>query len=130
MREKENWITLATFNWLPEAEILKGLLESEGIETFIPEHHLSTIDPMAIGRVIRVQVRAPDFENANGIYREFQPESTEAQCPSCGSADLVETPLGVRGWVEYILSALKMSPMTRHRKKFCRDCGWKTEDQN
>ncbi len=72
MNTNENWITVATFSQLAEAEILKGLLESEGIETFIPEHYLGSIIPMATGMLIRVQVRESFAAAASAIVAEFR----------------------------------------------------------
>jgi hypothetical protein len=124
----EDWVTVATFTWLQEAQILKGLFESENIETFIPEEHMSTINPMATGMQVRVQVKAFRVEMAKRMIAEFQPLSVKQVCPSCGSDECTNAPdakgTRSRNWVKFILGLLVMVPMRRgHSRKKCGKCG-------
>jgi hypothetical protein len=123
MSEKENWVTIASYTWPPEAQILKGYLESAGIEAFIPEQHTSAINPMATAMQIRVQVRESEVESARALLLELHPTQKKSACPKCKSEEVVTTPLGIKGWVQFVLCALAVVPMRRAHRQVCGSCG-------
>jgi hypothetical protein len=60
------WVEVRSCNWLHEAQFLKSLLESAGIEVLIPDEYVLGVQPFyaaALGGV-RVLVRHGDLERA------------------------------------------------------------------
>jgi hypothetical protein len=71
----EHWEQVANVNWLHEAEFVKSVLESEGIDTMLPDEHTVSIQPgvaTALGG-IRVMVRADDLQRATQLLNDVQP---------------------------------------------------------
>jgi hypothetical protein len=80
-RESSDLVTLTVAQDLASARLFQGLLQSAGIECFIPDEHLlsqaSYLSGIAGG--MRVQVRAADRERAQGLLQDFgTPDSPEA----------------------------------------------------
>lgn len=72
MENKEsNWVEIATFTYPSEVQVLRSLLESEGIECFLKNEFMSDIFPgiSDIGN-IELQVQQQDEERALEIMRE------------------------------------------------------------
>ena len=63
---------LARFNTVIEADIIKLLLESEGIESTVLDENLSFTLGATFSQGIRLQVREEDYEKALKIYNESQ----------------------------------------------------------
>jgi hypothetical protein len=89
--DPEEVVTLVRFGELPAAQLLCGRLESEGIESFIPDAimaaqtwHLNR----AIGG-IRVQVRKADLERAKEILE--QPGLAEDAALAASAENMAET---------------------------------------
>ena len=85
------WVTIATFTQPTEAHVIKGKLESEGVEAIIADEHVLGVQPLyshAIGGA-KVQVKAEDVERARDILSEHsgaaQPALSEVVCPDCQS---------------------------------------------
>ncbi len=113
---------IAEFPYSAEAQIVKGKLESAGIETFLRDAVTIDSDPLlshAIGGV-KLFVRTDDVPRALAILAEvhlFPVEDTAAPfCPQCGDRYPIpdETPTG-------ILRRL-FSSVTRYQ---CPKCGKK-----
>jgi hypothetical protein len=128
----EDWVTIADFNWLAEAQILKTALESSGIEVFIPEEHISTINPGVTGVQVRVQVRESQAEDARAFVDDTQKDVSSSskkaggqseKCSVCGNSGVRVSPVGIKGYFLFILCALIMVPMKSHQKKVCAHCG-------
>ena len=51
------------------AELIKSILESAGIECFIPDHNLGLLYGGALG--LKIQVRPEDVEKANSIIAQL-----------------------------------------------------------
>jgi hypothetical protein len=123
MNQVENWVTISVFSWLPEAEVLKGFLESEGIEAFIPEQYIGSINPMVTAMQVRVQVRTSSVEEAKELLHDFQPDAQIATCPGCGSDDIRIKPTGLKGWFKFVIGALTVTPMRGPVRRVCGACG-------
>ncbi|MCJ8167233.1 DUF2007 domain-containing protein [Pontibacter sp. E15-1] len=117
----ERLITIATFNDVTEAYILKGRLESEGILCFLGDEHIIGAHPfysVAVGGV-KLKVTENDEDEARGILKQIWQGSTnfdydtidlappdaaepppveQVTCPRCGSTDTAQRP--------YLLDAL------------------------
>jgi len=80
-------ITLQTFHLSYKAYLLKSILDSEGIESYIYDEHLVTANPMYANTVggIKLKIRKRDFECAclvlEGTEYEivFQKEEEQSQ---------------------------------------------------
>jgi DNA-directed RNA polymerase subunit RPC12/RpoP len=111
----ERLITIATFNEVTEAHILKGRLESEGILCFLGDEHIVGAHPfyaVAVGGV-KLKVTENDVEEAKAILKNIRQGDTlydydtidmassiseesaatkTVKCPSCGSNDTAVRP--------------------------------------
>lgn len=68
-----NLILLERFTWAHEYNILKTILESNGIEVFMRDELTINVDPLlsyAIGG-IKMYVKESDFETASKIVKDF-----------------------------------------------------------
>src|SRR5512137_2463921 len=72
-RERPDLVTLTVAQDLASARLFQGLLQSAGIECFIPdEHMLSQASYLAgIAGGLRVQVRTADRERAHELLQDF-----------------------------------------------------------
>lgn len=64
-------VVVASFLNPNEAYLFRGLLESEGIESFIYHEHSTMYTPVIIGGV-RVAVRKKDLEQARSILKQIE----------------------------------------------------------
>lgn len=69
MPRPEEWVVVRNCVWLHEAHVIVAVLETEGIETFLPDSHVASIRPELSGALggIRVFVRESDLELAHEI---------------------------------------------------------------
>ena len=68
----ENFITILTVTYPHELAVIRGRLESEGIESFAKDEMTVSVNPFysnAIGG-IKLQVRESDLDEAMGILKE------------------------------------------------------------
>lgn len=144
-----DWITVATFTYPHQSAILKGRLESEGIQCFIKDENIVNANPFysnAVGGV-KVQVRENDAERASEIVKdyfynvnsedEFEPEppvvykpedpeispQEKIKCPFCGSTEVNrdKTPSRINIILVLLLGIPLLFP---GRKKYhCFNCG-------
>jgi hypothetical protein len=74
-------VTVATFDFLPDAEIAKGRLLAEGIQCRLADQHLVQTDwlySIAVGG-IKLQVAAKDVDQARAaLDRDFSDELDDA----------------------------------------------------
>lgn len=80
-RDKPDLVTLTVAQDLASARLFQGLLQSAGIECFIPDEHMlsqaSYLSGIAGG--LRVQVRTADRERAQELLQDFgTPDSPDA----------------------------------------------------
>ena len=133
----EEFKLLKTFLNPVNANITKGLLESNEIEAFIFDENTLSVDPIlttALGG-IRLMVRSSDYENAFNILTEVGEENAKGEsnlkCPVCGSSDIkIKNP---PNWTYFIimLFTFASTPNTGNRKKyFCKKCGNRWEESD
>jgi hypothetical protein len=73
-QDENAWVEVRNCNWLHEAQLIKSVLESAGIEAMIPDEHTLGVQPLygaAFGGV-RVMVRAGDLSRAIECLSEEQ----------------------------------------------------------
>jgi hypothetical protein len=82
MPNENDLVTVGRFSTLPEMDMARGLLESEGIETLAPEEHLVAasggIYGMAVGW-LRLQVRGEDAERAKALLESSVSEEQSGE---------------------------------------------------
>lgn len=120
-------IRLTTCNNSIEANMLKNLLENEGIECFLTNEYFSNMMPGYSGMMgagVGVMIDDKDLETAQKVLAGSASEQKKV-CPYCGSEDIVFG-LGRRklGKIAVILlSLLLIIPFGNIRKKyFCKTC--------
>jgi hypothetical protein len=122
----QDWETVATFPWLPEALIVRSMLQNEGIEAFIPEEHSVSVNPVMTGMVVRVQVREKDAAVARTLIQEVEESVPEDKkvCPNCGSDRFRLEPKTTKNFWTFIFGLFVGLPFRRHSsKKSCANCG-------
>lgn len=116
-------ITIATFNHGLEANIKKGLLENEGIPTFIRDENFVSQFPwgsQAVGGV-KLQVRTEDAEKACELLQKDYNELNVMTCPNCGSKQLTKVPSNAWfAWISLLLVGIPF--LFRKTKVNCAGC--------
>jgi hypothetical protein len=82
MDHPHGWVQVRNCNWLHQAQFLKSVLESEGIDVQLPDEHVLGVQPFygaAIGGV-RVMVRPADLQRATELL-ESVPDAAPPETP-------------------------------------------------
>jgi len=133
----EEFKLLKSFQNVVNANITKGLLEANGIEAFIFDENILSVDPIlttALGG-IRLMIRSSDYEYALVILKEVDDEnskeSSNLKCAICGSSDINIKNLPNWTYFFIMLFSFASTPLAGNRKKYkCRKCSnkWKNLD--
>lgn len=128
-------ITLKTFDNGPEAHIVKSKLESEGINSFLFDENMVSLNPLyniTVGG-IKLKINETDLERAQEILGAVENtpltnETGEAiKCPKCGSANLFigfKSMKGVKGIASLFFSIVFMVfPIFFKSTYSCKECG-------
>lgn len=128
-------VQIKTFDDAISAHIVRNKLESEGIECFIHDEHIVTMNPLfnfAVGGV-KLRVREEDATRALEFIREIEGEplidsnDQAIKCPNCASTDLYSnfrSMKGVMGVVSAIVSfLLSVYPIYMKTVYRCKECG-------
>ncbi len=129
---KNTFVNIARFQYSSEAQIVKGKLQSEGIEVFLADQVLIDTDPLvsqAIGG-IKLNVYADDEERARGILNEIHnysldDEGNRVVCPSCSSSRVkVYTHIkDVRSFFAFLFSFLTFALPIHYKYDYhCENC--------
>jgi hypothetical protein len=81
MAETNELVTVGRFSTLPEMDMARGLLESEGIDCLTPEEHLVAATGGIYGQAVgwlRLQVRPQDAERAKALLESFDGQELES----------------------------------------------------
>ena len=70
--ETEKLITVLTFNFVHEAAIVQGRLQSEGVECFLQNKHTVQTNPLVTNAIggVKLQVRESDLQRSIEILKE------------------------------------------------------------
>lgn len=73
--DDEQLVTVRTCNYLHEAELIKSVLDSEGIAAEIPDAYMAGVQPGLGGTIggIRVVVHSSDLERAERVLAAVVP---------------------------------------------------------
>ena len=129
---KEQFVTIARFQYSSEAQIVKGKLQSEDITVFLKDQVLIDTDPLisrAIGG-IKLDVRAEDAVRAREILEEIETYSVDdsgqpLNCPDCGSnAVVLQTSIrDIRSFLAFLFSFLTFAlPIHTSYTYHCENC--------
>ena len=86
----KNLVTLGSFEFLADEQIIKGKLESEGIKVTLKDENTVGVEPFASNAIggIKLQVHTADKEQAQAIYNELRKYAVDEngdliRCPNC-----------------------------------------------
>lgn len=125
-------VTLTTCNTSFEANLIKGMLESNDIYCFLTNENFSTIMPMyngMMGAGVQVMIDESDLERAQELIHANQEdvagEENKIVCPNCNSAN-VQFGLGtnkVKKVLVVLMSLFTFIPFGNIRNSYyCKDC--------
>lgn len=131
--KNETFTTVAVFQYSSEAQIVKGRLESDGIEVFLADNLTIDTDPLvsnAIGGV-KLKVLSTQVTEAKEILNSIQPyaiddEGNALNCPNCKSThvELFSTIKDIKSFFWFIFGFLFSSlPFYTKHKYMCDVCG-------
>jgi hypothetical protein len=140
-------VTLAKFTFPTEAYPLITRLEEEGIECFLADENIVSVQPFLSNAVggVKINIREEDWERASIILKELKTESEKKEslvddkwkkgfvkvdvyCPNCESSNVYIKRFSFFKTVLAVLFAFIYLPLTFIKKEhFCADCGhiWK-----
>ncbi len=130
---KEQFKTVAIFQYSAEALIIKGRLEAEGIQVFMKDMHTIDTDPIvsnAIGGV-KIRVNAKDEALALQVLEGIEKYSTDATkssilCPKCNGKKIIlaTTIDSFKALIFFLFGfILFLLPIYQKMKYRCSDCG-------
>ncbi|SDS53011.1 putative signal transducing protein [Winogradskyella sediminis] len=132
---QNTFITIAKFQYSTEAEIIKGRLESDGIQVFLKDNITIDTDPLvsqAIGGV-KLKVLAKDEEQARAILKSIKIYSVDNEghpmvCPNCKGEHIkmYSTITNFKSLMSFLIGLLFFTlPFSTRYQYKCEDC--KTE---
>lgn len=129
---KDTFCSVAVFQYSAEAQIIRGRLEAEGIETFLFDNHTIDTDPLvsnAIGGV-KLKVRKQDEKEALKVLNSISSyalddEGEKISCPECQSSktELLTNVRSIKSFFFFCLSFLMVAlPVYIKRDYQCITC--------
>lgn len=120
-------VTLGSFEFLADVQIIKGRLESEGIVVTLKDENTVGVEPFASNAIggIKLQVFSADKENAQKIFNEVRNYAVDndgnlIECPNCAVQ---------KSEVHYLRNTLfyKLFPFFESKKYRCTNCEFITK---
>jgi DNA-directed RNA polymerase subunit RPC12/RpoP len=136
-------VTLKVFDNAIDAHLLKTRLESEGINCYLLDENMVTLNPLyniSVGG-IKLRIHKDDLEDAAAIVREIEdsPNKDESEnpvhCPNCNSTNLYtgfKSVKGTKGFLSAIVSFLFMVLPLYYKTVYrCKECEteFKTQEE-
>jgi len=129
-------VTIKTFTNSVDAHILKTILETEGIESFIFDENMASMYPMTVNNIfggVKLQIAEADLELALEIIKECDSSKLtdsngdSIMCRKCGSTDIIIDYMSYKGFfakLRVLVSfALFMPSATSKTVCKCKKCG-------
>ncbi|GMN09756.1 hypothetical protein MTsPCn9_17990 [Croceitalea sp. MTPC9] len=122
-------VTLGSFEFLADVQIIKGRLESEGITVTLKDENTIGVEPFASNAIggIKLQVFSVDKERAQEIFNEVRNYAVDdkgnlIQCPNCKER---------KSEVHYLRNTLfyKLFPFFEPKKYRCTNCEFITKTE-
>jgi predicted RNA-binding Zn-ribbon protein involved in translation (DUF1610 family) len=123
------WIPVNVYVNYIDAHIAKGVLEEEGIETWLKDENTVTIDPILTNAVggIKLMVQQADAQRAWALLDKIkQQQKAKIKCPKCGSDNIehVSTPRKASNWVTALFGYFTGNlGFAVDKVNHCFDCG-------
>ena len=123
-------VTLGSFEFLADVQIIKGRLEAEGIDVVLKDENTVGVEPFASNALggIKLQVYKSDEERAQVIFNELRNYAVDengvlVKCPNCGQS---------KSEIYYLRSSLfyKLFPFFESKKYRCTNCNFITRPQS
>ena len=129
---KDTFTTIARFQYSSEAHIVKGKLNSEGIDAFLVDDMTIDVDPLVSHAIGGVKLKVPtiQLEKAAQILESVHKYSIDDNgnnviCPNCKSnkVNFVTTVKDQRGFIFFIIAFLyTMFPFFIKSVYKCENC--------
>lgn len=112
---RDTFTTIARFNYSSEAHIIKGKLNSEGVDAFLTDDVTIDVDPLVSHAIGGVKLKVPtvQLEKAKQVLDSINKYSIDNNgenivCPNCKSnkINLVTTIKDKKGFVFFVLAFL------------------------
>ena len=125
----KDWVVLGTFEFLADVQIIKGKLESEGIEVRLKDDKTVSVEPFASNALggVKLMVHRYDEKEAKAIYNEIRNYATDKDgnlivCPICGAQ---------KSEVYYARKTIlyKLFPFLEPKKYKCNNCNFLTKSK-
>ena len=123
---------IGTYQYSSEAIIIKGKLESEGIEVFMRDNNTVDANPLYSNAVggIKLFVKEEDLEKAQLILSEVSQYSLDEnnqliKCPKCNAeqVEMVTSIKDIRSFLAFLFSVLVVyMPFYSKHKYKCQSC--------
>ena len=125
-------ITIAKVSYIHEADLICMKLGGAGIESFIADQMMASINPLYSGAIggIRIQIDEKDLEKAREILSGSIPPVDKGifLCPNCSSDSVEYEHVSKRS--AFLSLFLFSMPFTWVKRKCtCKDCGHKWKDE-
>lgn len=128
-------ITIKTFDSSIEAHLLKSKLESEGIECFIIDENIVTLNVLFSNATggIKLQINSEDLPKATVIVNEIEMQKSNRdilECANCGSTEFYDFKSfgSVKGIISLVVTLFfVVYPIFFKRMYKCKKCGYKVE---
>ena len=122
------FVLIKRFDNSIDAHLFRISLENEGIECFLVDEEIVTINPLYSNAVggIKAKVRQEDLERTLDFLKSIEKEQVIA-CPSCGSKDIhldYTSKKALPHWIASLFSLLTVTyPITGKMFNTCKACG-------
>ncbi|UII74481.1 DUF2007 domain-containing protein [Flagellimonas sp. HMM57] len=124
---EQEFFTLGSFEFPADVQIIKGKLESEGIQVFLKDENTINSDPLISGAIggVKLLVYSADKDIAQRIYDEVRNYATDKDgkpivCPNCSAT---------KSEIYYLRNSIfyKLFPFFEPRKYKCAQCNFITK---
>ena len=130
-------VPLKRFDNSFQANIVKGRLETEGIECFLTNDNLTTLFPQftnLMGMGIDLMVSEENYEKAIEILNEKKEQSSAmTMCPNCNSENIKKkySKYNFPKWIVFVFSILVYLPFVHSKYTYvCMDCKTEFSENN
>ena len=131
----ETFVTIARYQYSSEAQIVKGRLESDGIQVFLKDNITIDTDPLVSNAIggIKLKVRNADEKKAKEILKSIKAYAVDDNgnpilCPNCkkNEVELYSTIDSLKAFLSFLIGVLTFTlPFHTRYKYICENC--KTE---
>ena len=132
---KEEFKTVARYQYSAEAQIMKGRLEADGIQCFLPDVHTIDTDPLVSNAIGGVKLKVTE-KDANAALEALESVSkfsvdnrgSEISCPRCSGSKvmLMSHVRSLKSLLFFTFSFfLTALPLNIKYDYHCNDCSFK-----